>query len=46
VLRDLDAAVSHVVETCRLRLPLHHSAAPSGPPPRDKLGEDLASYHP
>jgi hypothetical protein len=22
-------------------LPLHHSAAPSGPPPRDKLGEEL-----
>ncbi|QNA84503.1 DUF559 domain-containing protein [Sphingomonas sp. So64.6b] len=40
VLDDLDAVVAHVVEHVRLRLPLHHPAAPGGPPPRDKLGED------
>ena len=40
VLRDLDAALHAIVEAARSRLPLHHPAAPGGPPPRDKLGED------
>ena len=40
VLRDLDAALHAIVETARSRLPLHHPAAPGGPPPRVKLGED------
>ena len=37
---DLDAAVRHIVHEGRARLPLHHPAAPGGPPPRDKLGEE------
>jgi len=40
VFEDLDAVVTYIVENCRSRLPLHHPAAPGGPPPRDKLGED------
>ena len=40
VLRDLDAAVAGIVAEARSRLPLHHPAAPDGPPPRDELGED------
>jgi len=40
VLSDLESALAHIVETARNRLPLHHPAAPGGPPPRDKLGED------
>jgi very-short-patch-repair endonuclease len=40
VLRDLDAVVRGVVAEARSRLPLHHPAAPGGPPPRDELGED------
>ena len=40
VLADLEAAIIHIIETARIRLPLHHPAAPGGPPPRDKLGED------
>ncbi|MBM3928239.1 MAG: DUF559 domain-containing protein [Sphingomonadales bacterium] len=40
VLRDLDAAVRRIVSVARDRLPLHHPAAPGGPPPRDKLGEE------
>ena len=40
VLMDLEAAVIHIVEQARSHLPLHHPAAPGGPPPRDKLGED------
>ncbi|WP_353204697.1 endonuclease domain-containing protein [Sphingomonas sp.] len=39
VLRDLESVIRHVVETARARLPLHHPAAPDGPPPRDKHGE-------
>ncbi len=35
VLQDLDAVVRQIVETARVRLPLHHPAAPVGPPPRD-----------
>ncbi len=40
VLKDLDAVVRGVVAAARARLPLHHPAAPGGPPPRDKLGEE------
>ncbi len=41
VLTDLDAVVRGVVAIALARLPLHHPAAPDGPPPRDKLGKDL-----
>jgi very-short-patch-repair endonuclease len=41
VLSDVDAVLQYVVTQARSRLPLHHPAAPGGPPPRDKLGEDL-----
>ena len=40
VLRDLANVVRHILDTARVRLPLHHPAAPGGPPPRDRLGED------
>ncbi|WHU04068.1 MULTISPECIES: endonuclease domain-containing protein [unclassified Sphingomonas] len=40
VLRDLDAVLRGVVAEARSRLPLHHPAAPGGPPPRGKLGEE------
>ena len=40
VLRDGDAVADQVVVVARSRLPLHHPAAPGGPPPRAKLGED------
>ncbi|WP_380874349.1 endonuclease domain-containing protein [Sphingomonas sp. DBB INV C78] len=41
VLKDLAAVLETIVATAQSRLPLHHPAAPGGPPPRDKLGEDL-----
>lgn len=41
VLNDLESVVRHVVATSRARLPLHHPAAPDGPPPRDELGEEF-----
>ncbi|MFD1788777.1 endonuclease domain-containing protein [Sphingomonas floccifaciens] len=40
VLKDTDAVVRGIVSAARDRLPLHHPAAPGGPPPRDKLGEE------
>ena len=40
VLRDLETCAASIVEAALARLPLHHPAAPGGPPPRDKLGED------
>ena len=40
VLHDLDAVLRGIVARAIARLPLHHPAAPGGPPPRDKLGED------
>ena len=40
VLRDLDAVLTHVLNAAALRPPLHHPAAPGGPPPRAKLRED------
>jgi very-short-patch-repair endonuclease len=41
VLRDTDAVVRAIVAQATGRLPLHHPAAPGGPPPRGKLGEEL-----
>ncbi|WP_082553830.1 endonuclease domain-containing protein [Altererythrobacter sp. Root672] len=38
VLSDSDAAVEALVEFARARLPLHHPAAPGGPPPRASSG--------
>jgi very-short-patch-repair endonuclease len=40
VLHDLDAVLRGIVAEAQTRLPLHHPAAPGGPPPRDKLGEE------
>ena len=40
VLNDLQSVLTYVVHQAQSRLPLHHPAAPDGPPPRDKLGED------
>ena len=40
VLRDFEAVLIHIVSEARARLPLHHPAAPGGPPPRDELGEE------
>ena len=40
VMHDLDAVLRGVVVEARARLPLHHPAAPGGPPPPDKLGEE------
>ncbi|MGJ0239044.1 endonuclease domain-containing protein [Novosphingobium fluoreni] len=39
--RDLETALAGILAACVARLPLHHPAARGGPPPRDKLGEDL-----
>jgi len=41
ILRDLDAVLRGMQAAAIARLPLHHPAAPGGPPPRDALGEDL-----
>jgi hypothetical protein len=30
-----------IIGLARSRLPLHHPASLDGPPPRDKLGEDI-----
>ena len=40
LLRDADAVIRHILSEAKARLPLHHPAAPDGPPPRGKLGED------
>jgi very-short-patch-repair endonuclease len=40
LLNDADAVLRWVVTEAKARLPLHHPAAPAGPPPRDELGED------
>ena len=37
---DMDAVIRHIVATARARMPLHHRAAPGGPPPQAELGED------
>ena len=41
VFRNIEGVIDGIVATARERLPLHHPAALGGPPPRDKLGEDL-----
>ena len=42
VLKDLNAAVEAIVAACAARQPLHHRAAPGGPPPRSgEVLEDL-----
>ena len=38
ILTDADAVLRHVLAETKARLPLHHPAAPAGPPPRGKLG--------
>ena len=40
LLQDADAVLRWVLAEATARLPLHHPAAPAGPPPRGKLGED------
>ncbi|MGQ0660188.1 endonuclease domain-containing protein [Sphingosinicella sp.] len=40
LLGDLEAVVRGICARVLARLPLHHPAAPGGPPPRDKLGEE------
>jgi very-short-patch-repair endonuclease len=40
VLHDLDAVLRGIITEATARLPLHHPAAPAGPPPRAKLGEE------
>ena len=40
VLSDLDTVITHVLNMAAARPPLHHPAAPGGPPPRAKLRED------
>ncbi|RJG57315.1 DUF559 domain-containing protein [Sphingobium terrigena] len=41
VLTDLDAVMRLVLVEAVARLPLHHPAAPDGPPPPDKLGKEF-----
>ena len=40
VLNELESVVSMIIAEARASLPLHHPAAPDGPHPRGKLGED------
>jgi very-short-patch-repair endonuclease len=40
LLKDADAVLRWILTEAKARLPLHHPAAPAGPPPRGKLGED------
>ena len=40
VLKDAVSAAEAIALYARSHLPLHHPAAPGGPPPRDKLEED------
>ncbi len=41
VLKDATAIADGILIMARSRLPLHHPASLDGPPPRDKLGEDI-----
>jgi very-short-patch-repair endonuclease len=41
VLGDASVVGDALIALARSRLPLHHPALLDGPPPRDKLGEDL-----
>jgi very-short-patch-repair endonuclease len=40
VLKNLDGVIAGIIAEATARLPLHHPAAPGGPPPRDELEED------
>jgi very-short-patch-repair endonuclease len=40
LLDDPDPVLQWIITEATARLPLHHPAAPAGPPPRGKLGED------
>jgi len=40
LLDDAEAVLRLILVQARPRLPLHHPAAPAGPPPRGELGED------
>ena len=40
LLEDPESVVRWIIAEAAARLPLHHPAAPGGPPPRGKLGED------
>ena len=40
LLNDADAVLRLILAETTARLPLHHPAAPAGPPPRGKLGQD------
>ena len=40
ILDDGDAVLRWIIAEALARLPLHHPAAPAGPRPRGKLGED------
>ncbi|MDE8654013.1 endonuclease domain-containing protein [Novosphingobium album (ex Liu et al. 2023)] len=40
VLDDLERVLALILAEAAARLPLHHPAAPGGPPPRDELGEE------
>lgn len=40
LLDDADSVLRWVIAEATARLPLHHPAAPAGPPPRGKLGKD------
>ena len=41
LMKDLDAVVRGILAHAVRRRPLHHPAAPGGPPPRAELGEDI-----
>jgi len=42
VLKNLEGVLTHITENARSRAPLHHPPkVAGGPPPPDKLGEDL-----
>jgi very-short-patch-repair endonuclease len=40
VLNDVGAVLCFIIAEATARVPLHHPAAPAGPPPRGELGED------
>jgi very-short-patch-repair endonuclease len=40
LIRDLDAVLRHILHTAALLRPLHHPAAPGGPPPPLREGGD------
>jgi len=42
ILKDADVVIRWIFAEAHGHLPLHHPALPDGPPPRDKLEEDLS----